>query len=50
MASCGARLRHDVLDLIRSWLKADILKGLERWTPVQGSPRPRSAGLHPDVR
>ena len=34
-----ARLRHDVLDLIRGWLKADILKGLERWTPVQGSPR-----------
>ena len=28
-----------VLDLIRSWLKADILKGLERWTPVQGSPQ-----------
>ena len=28
-----------VLDLIRGWLKADILKGLERWTPVQGSPR-----------
>ncbi len=27
-----------VLDLIRGWLKADILKGLERWTPVQGSP------------
>jgi len=28
-----------VLDLIRGWLKADILKGLERWTPVQGSPQ-----------
>ena len=28
-----------VLDLIRSWLKADILKGLERWTPTQGSPQ-----------
>ena len=39
-----------VLDLIRGWLKADILKGLERWTPTQGSPRPRRAGLHPDVR
>ena len=39
MASCSARLRHDVLDLIRGWLKADILKGLERWTPVQGSPQ-----------
>ena len=39
-----------VLDLIRSWLKADILKGLERWTPTQGSPRPRGAGHHPDAR
>ena len=39
-----------VLDLIRGWLKADILKGAESWTPVQGSPRPRGAGLHPDVR
>ena len=28
-----------VLDLIRGWLKADILKGLERWTPAQGSPQ-----------
>lgn len=28
-----------VLDLIRGWLRADILKGLERWTPVQGSPQ-----------
>jgi RNA-directed DNA polymerase len=28
-----------VLDLIRSWLKADILKDLERWTPVMGSPQ-----------
>jgi len=28
-----------ILDLIRGWLKADILKGLERWTPVQGSPQ-----------
>ena len=28
-----------VLDLIRGWLKADILKGCERWTPVQGSPQ-----------
>jgi RNA-directed DNA polymerase len=27
-----------VLDLIRGWLAADILKGLERWTPTQGSP------------
>jgi len=28
-----------VLDLIRGWLKADILHGLERWTPVEGSPQ-----------
>ena len=28
-----------VLDLLRSWLKADILKGTERWTPAQGSPQ-----------
>ena len=28
-----------VLDLIRSWLKADILKGTDTWTPVQGSPQ-----------
>jgi RNA-directed DNA polymerase len=28
-----------VLDLIRGWLAADILKGLERWTPVEGSPQ-----------
>ena len=28
-----------VLDLIRGWLKADILKDLERWTPTQGSPQ-----------
>ena len=28
-----------VLDLIRGWLKADILKGTERWTPTQGSPQ-----------
>ena len=28
-----------ILDLIRGWLKADILKGLERWTPTQGSPQ-----------
>ncbi len=28
-----------VLDLLRGWLKADILKGLERWTPAQGSPQ-----------
>jgi RNA-directed DNA polymerase len=28
-----------VLDLIRGWLTADILKGLERWTPMAGSPQ-----------
>ena len=28
-----------VLDLIGGWLTADILKGLERWTPKQGSPQ-----------
>jgi RNA-directed DNA polymerase len=28
-----------VLDLIRSWLKADILQGLDRWTPMAGSPQ-----------
>jgi len=28
-----------VLDLIRGWLTADILSGLERWTPMQGSPQ-----------
>ena len=38
-----------VLDLIRGWLKADILKGLERWTPTQGSPRPCAAWLRHDA-
>ena len=28
-----------VLDLIRGWLKADILQGLDRWTPSEGSPQ-----------
>lgn len=28
-----------LLDLIRAWLKADILKGLERWTPTGGTPQ-----------
>ena len=28
-----------VNDLIRGWLKADILKGLETWTPTRGSPQ-----------
>ena len=39
-----------VLDLIRGWLKADILKGSEAWTPVQGSPRRGEARLLHDVR
>ena len=28
-----------VLDLIRGWLKADILKGTEQWTPTGGTPQ-----------
>ena len=28
-----------ILDLIRGWLRADILKGLERWTPIGGTPQ-----------
>jgi len=28
-----------VLDLIRDWLTADILHGLDRWTPIKGSPQ-----------
>ncbi len=28
-----------VLDLIRGWLNADILRGLERWTPTGGTPQ-----------
>jgi RNA-directed DNA polymerase len=28
-----------VLDLIRGWLTADILQGVDRWTPVEGSPQ-----------
>ena len=28
-----------LLDLIRGWLKADILKGLETWTPTGGTPQ-----------
>jgi RNA-directed DNA polymerase len=28
-----------VLDLIRGWLNADILQGLERWTPTEGTPQ-----------
>ena len=37
-----------VLDLIRGWLKADIMKGTDRWTPVQGSPRRGEARLRHD--
>jgi RNA-directed DNA polymerase len=40
MARVGERVSDGrVLDLIRSWLQADILHGLERWTPVEGSPQ-----------
>jgi RNA-directed DNA polymerase len=28
-----------VLDLIRGWLQADILQGLDKWTPTVGSPQ-----------
>lgn len=28
-----------VLAVLRSWLEADILNGLERWTPTQGTPQ-----------
>jgi RNA-directed DNA polymerase len=28
-----------ILDLLRSWLKQDILRGLERWTPTGGTPQ-----------
>jgi RNA-directed DNA polymerase len=28
-----------ILDLIRGWLTADILKGLEQWTPTAGTPQ-----------
>jgi RNA-directed DNA polymerase len=28
-----------ILALLRSWLKQDIMRGTERWTPVQGSPQ-----------
>ena len=40
MARIGERVSDGrVLDLIRGWLKADILQGLDRWTPVMGSPQ-----------
>jgi RNA-directed DNA polymerase len=28
-----------ILDLLRSWLTADVLKGAERWTPTAGAPQ-----------
>lgn len=28
-----------ILDLIRGWLKQDILRGVERWTPTGGTPQ-----------
>lgn len=28
-----------VLDLLRGWLKADILEGMDRWTPEMGTPQ-----------
>jgi len=28
-----------VLELLRSWLAQDILRGLERWSPTQGTPQ-----------
>jgi RNA-directed DNA polymerase len=28
-----------VLDLIQSWLKQDIMKGMESWTPMEGTPQ-----------
>jgi RNA-directed DNA polymerase len=40
MARVEARISDGrVLDLIRGWLNADILQGLERWTPTGGTPQ-----------
>ena len=40
MARVGEKVSDGrLLDLIRAWLKADILKGLERWTPTGGTPQ-----------
>ena len=40
MARIEARISDGrVLDLIRGWLNADILTGLERWTPTGGTPQ-----------
>lgn len=30
-----------VLDLIRGWLAADVLAGMERWTPTRGRRKAR---------
>jgi len=40
MARVGEKISDGrILDLIRGWLEADILKGLERWTPTGGTPQ-----------
>lgn len=40
MAQVEAKISDGrVLDLIRGWLKFDILKGSEAWTPAQGTPQ-----------
>ena len=40
MARVGAKVSDGrVLDLLQLWLDADILKGLERWTPTAGTPQ-----------
>jgi RNA-directed DNA polymerase len=28
-----------VLDLIHGWLRADVLRGMEQWTPISGTPQ-----------
>jgi RNA-directed DNA polymerase len=28
-----------ILDLLRSWLEQDIMRGLQRWTPTEGTPQ-----------
>ena len=28
-----------ILDLLRGWLKADVMRGTERWTPTAGAPQ-----------
>ena len=40
LARVGERISDGrVLDLVGGWLEADILEGLERWTPVTGTPQ-----------